>query len=257
MASDATARQIENRRWASFAVVIAFLVLVVIILIFAIAKNFETEPKKDSDYAAEVVASGEQERTNFPIVKHLPFQNALFTLGYQFSDNHQKLTIKVKTTVANFDTAFQKLASFGEDLTPYALEVTRPENPFVSAYVVNDLADPTAALKQAYAKIADFQVQKVQTVDYEEKVSGESDSSSAEGSNSDVSNPENATVSTTHFALAVITTGRADHYSLCTYRLVLKFINQQWQPVANPAPVLNIYNMPGVPQELLRQANQL
>ncbi len=237
MASDATERQIENRRWVFFATAIIFLVVVIIILAFAIAKNFETPAVHDSEYAAASVAQGDQERADFPIIKYLPIQNSLFTIGYQLDVEAHKFTIKIKTTIANFDTAIKKLTSFDEDLTSYNLEITRPDNPFVSAYVVNKSTDVTKALKQGYAKIDNFQVQKTQLVEAE--------------------NQSDEETTSTHYAIAVISTGRSDHYSLCTYRVVLKFENQQWLPVANPSPILNIYNMPGVPQDVLRQANNL
>ena len=241
MADDATKWQIDNRKKVVFGAVVVFLIIVIIALVGAIIKNLTPEHNFERESAAISVEQGNKERAAFPIIKHLPIKNSLYTLGYQFDAESQKLTIKLKTTAANFDIAIKKLMSFGEDLTTSALEITAPENPFLSAYVINDLTDLTDALKAAYAKVPNFNVLKVETVDWPSEPSSD---------DADDSGP-------IRYALAVFSTGRADHYSLQTYRLILKFENQTWLPVANPAPILNQYNMPGVPTDLLLRANQL
>ena len=226
MASDATAKQIENRKNVIFWTAVVFLVLVIIGIIGAIIKTVTPRKETEADVAAELVEQGNAERKSFPIVEYLPIKNSLFTLGYQFSDQGQKLTLKVNTTATYLDDAINKLKSFNVDLTNCALDVTAPENPFLSAYVVNSASDPTAALETAYSRVADFQVAKVVEVD--------------------------------EYIVAKITSGLSEHYNLQTYLVILKKNdNDNWTPVANPAPILNLYNTPGVSIDLLRQANQL
>ena len=238
MAGDATPKQIENRRTVIFWALVIFLGLVIIAIIGGIISTVIPKPETEADIAARLVEQGEKEREDYPIVGYLPIKNSLFTLGYQFSDAGKKLTLKVTTTESYLDTAISKLTSFGVDLTNCALDIATPTNPFISAYIVNGESDPTTALRIAYSRVESFQIGKVLAVSN----TGETVEYAKEAD----------------FVLARITTGRADHYNLQTYRIILKKDESgRWTPIANPAPLLNIYNMPGVDVELIRSANQL
>lgn len=262
MASDATSRQIESRKNVIFWTLIIFLALVIIAIIGAIISNIspkvKTEAEEAREAAAEAIEQGNEEREIFPIVAHLPVKNSLFTLGYQFSDGGQKLTLKVTTTETYLDSAIEKLSSFGVDLTNCALEVNSPDvqntssvggtlpNPFLSAYIMNDASDPVAALRRAYAKVDNFQVASYLPLN-------------SEGVSLITADPNASEVSAdADYVVTKITTGYADRYNLQTYRLVLqKNESNQWLPVANPAPLLNIYNTPNISPAILQLANQL
>ena len=236
MPGDATPKQIENRRTVIFWTIVIFLILVIIGIIGAIMRTLTPKVETEADVATELVEQGNAEREAFPIVAHLPIKNSLFTLGYQFSNQGKNLTLKVSTTETYLDVAINKLTSFGYDLTNCALDVTKPDNPFLSAYIVNGEQDPVAALRAAYVKIPSFAVVKT----------------------TEASTEADANVAAKTFILAKITTGLSDHYNLQTYRVILtKNSDGNWTPVANPAPLLNLYNTPNVAIELLRQANQL
>lgn len=222
-------------------VTLALILVGVVILIVSVNSG---ESHDEAYFAAASEEIGEKEREDYPILAYLPVKNALFTLGYQLSTDNQ-LVVKITTTETYLDDAVTKLLSFGVDLSETNIEIVAPENPFLSAYVLNSASDPLTALRVAYAKIENFQVLHLEAIDADGNFYDTSDASAF------------ATDSRLAFIFAKISAGSAETYSFQTYRVILKKENNQFVPVSNPAPILTTFNTPGVPTKALSAANKL
>ena len=98
-------------------IIIASVVLLGSLAIFLILNYFI--PKQDqSDKAGEGAASnssieqGDKERVEYPILKYLPINNAVYNIGYQFEEDGTP-TITIDTTEFYLEFALEKLASLG------------------------------------------------------------------------------------------------------------------------------------------------
>ena len=242
-----------------FGIAVGTLVIALAIIAISIFQTAQSNRElTNSELAAASEEIGAKEREKYPILTHLPIKNALFTIGYQLTD--EQLVVKITTTETYLDDAVEKLKSFGKDLTSFTLEIysqslsstgstnttsaasSEPlSNPFLSAYIVNGESNPSDALRKAYAKVDDFKVAHVEYVN-------------ASGETFDMSAFDSSAIS---FVLAKVTTGSAEKYDLRTYRLILKKEDGKFVPVSNPAPLLNIYNTPGIDAKLLNLANNL
>ena len=226
-----------------FGITIGFLTLVLIFVVISIFQSTKNGEPSNSELAAASEEQGAKEREKYPILAELPVKNALFSIGYQLEDGGDKLVVKITTTETYLDSAIAKLTNSKTDLTGISLEISEPKNPFLSAYIVNGEQNPSAALKTAYAKIDNFQVAHLEYVNSNDEIF-------------DMAHSDD--FSAVNRVLAKITTGSAATYDLQTYRVVLKRDeNRNFIPVANPAPLLNIYNTPGVPAGLLNSINNI
>ena len=115
--------------------------------------HFESEKAvKEQTPGSVSVELGEEEDKKWPILKHLPIKNSLYTIGYTIKDN--QLTIFVTSTDTNIEVALKKLASLADKpLSSYNIEIKSPANPFKDGFTKNSTTNPVEFLKNGYQNV--------------------------------------------------------------------------------------------------------
>lgn len=200
------------------------------------------EEKRRAEYEAseayggdQAVAEGERERAEYPIIGGLPVSNALFKIGYQFSEKGEKLVVRVEATNTYMNQAVEKLKSVwtktssatgnsaAKTLAEYNIEFSGYENNLAEP-VASGKSEPVEYLVEAYANA------KVECSIFDGRTEGD-------------------------YYYTKVTTGNASHYDLMTYRVILVRDGESWKFAGTPVPVATIYNMVDIPKEVLNKAN--
>lgn len=197
------------------------------------------EEKKRTEYEAseayggdQAIAEGERERAEYPIIAELPVVNALFKIGYQFAERGEKLLIRVEATNTYMNQAVEKLKSIQanvsskdkvKDLAEYDIVFSGFDN-YLAEPAASEKTNPVEYLVEAYANA------KAECAIFDGRTEGD-------------------------YYYTKVTTGNASHYDLMTYRVILKKDGETWKFVGTPVPIVTIYNMVNVPEEILNKAN--
>lgn len=217
---------------------LVFVSVVVLIFVGVLAKVLgdflrNAEEKRQAEYEAseayggdQAVAEGERERAKYPLIAGLPISNALFRIGYQFSEGGEKLVIRVEATNTYMNQAVEKLKSIE---TTKALATYDIEFSGFSNYLANPgesvKSNPVEYLVEAYANV------ETECTIFDGRTEGD-------------------------YYYTKMTTGNAGHYDLMTYRVVLVREGETWKFAGTPLPIATIYNMVGVPEEILNRVNK-
>ena len=173
-----------------------------------------------SSYVANMV--GEKERTQKPILKHLPFKNSLFSIGYTY-DESDNFIVTIQSSNTYLSSALEKLKEFDsvENLSKYNIQITN-FNSTLNPFINNDQTDPQKYLEQGFSNYSSIQ-KGSQIGDY---------------------------------YYTNITTGSQDEYNLLLYKILLKKEKSSWELIGSPYPFLTIYNTDSsVPLEVIVEAN--
>lgn len=171
---------------------------------------------------------GNKEKQQYPILKYLPINNALYSISYEYK-NDKSLQINIKTTPTYQNTAIQKLYTLkGVVPTEYNIVFKDFVNPFDGSFVKNNESDPLNFLKNGYKNVLGdrYIVQNGQS----------------EGN---------------YFYTTIETSvGQEDGY-FWSWRVLLVRSGGKWDFVTTPYPILTQHNTPNVETEILNKVNQL
>lgn len=186
------------------------------------------EYQKAERYASLATnAEGERTKNKYPILKHLPINNSLYSISYSYDENKEPV-ITVKSDYEYIDVAVAKLKLLeGVDATEYKIVFT-PKNPYMYP-VENFSTDPVDFVKKSYKNKDKFYIS------------------------------ETATYDNGNYAGMVLY--RYDSYRemyYCSYRVILHKTEQgNWEFAANPQPFFTKDNASSVPIEIIKQVNEL
>ena len=179
-----------------------------------------------SIYSAASVEEGNKERESWPILKYLPMNTILYSIGYILDDNH--LTVTINTTEPYLDATIQKLKSVDQSsktLAEYDIQISGFTNPFAKTFIKNTNTDPKTYLKEGLGSTLQYNIGAEYRKD--------------------------------NYFYTTITTGSASDYTLVTYRAVLRQSGNSWEIMGTPYPILTTTNTPNVPLDILNAANNL
>ena len=98
--------------------------LAIFLLLSFLSSSREDEKLQEGEASQAANLEGEKERKKYPILKNLPIQNAVYTIGYQFETDGAP-TIIITATEYYQPFAMEKLKSLG-DTSPYRIRVIDP-----------------------------------------------------------------------------------------------------------------------------------
>ena len=217
----------SKNSWAPVIIIATMLIVVVTLgLIFLNRPSLTDEQQAEADAGASSMEQGNSEKETWPILAHLPYKNALFSLGYHFENDAPIIT--VETTETYLTEALEKLVSFGTDEKPassYNVKVTTPENIFEGQTLQEPAeSDPVQYLAKGYDHLPQwFTVHEGKAVD--------------------------------NYYLTTITTGSEETYNLVKYRVVLEKKDNSWKIVAGPSFFLTVKD--NLSAEILRIVSEL
>ncbi len=170
---------------------------------------------------------GEQQRTDYPILKQLPFTNSLYKLGYTYNSEQNTPTITINTySVTSIDSAISKLKSLAtsteDQITKYDITINEFNNLLENQIQPNESSNPLEYLKSGL-KDTDYQVQ--------------------------TGKQENG------YYYTNIVTGSEERYTVVTYKAILIQDGNFWRLTSTPYPILTEINTPNVPSSILEAAN--
>jgi len=98
--------------------------LAIFLLLSFLNWHQEDEKLQEGEASQAAILEGEQEREKYPILKNLPIQNAVYTIGYQFETDGTP-TIIITATEYYQPFAMEKLKSLG-DTSSYRIRIIDP-----------------------------------------------------------------------------------------------------------------------------------
>lgn len=173
--------------------------------------------------------SGRNKIQNYPILQYLPINNMLFSISFQTqNDGSPKINIKAKPTY--YDSAVNKLYSFGEEVSPaqYVIEIIDYVGPFDNIeFISNSQTSAVDFISEGYREIIDdYTIVRGEKVDDYYYLALKSNIGIASGMDQ-------------------------------TYRIILHTKDKSWEFVSKPYPVLSRFNVDGVPDAIVDAVNQL
>ena len=179
-------------------------------------------------YGRLAADDGAKEKEEYPILKYIPINNALFSISYAYNDDNS-LQINIKASQTYRDTTVAKLYSFsGVVPTDYNVVFKDFKNPFDGTFVENDASDPLDFIKTGYKTTI--------------------------GSNYLV---KTGRIEGDYYYTTIQTqAGQQDGY-YASWRVLLEKSDGKWKFVTTPYPILTKYNAKNVSTELLDKVNRL
>lgn len=176
-------------------------------------------------YGMAAVQSGEEQRAKWPIMNHLPINNAVFSLGYTIKEG-DKFLIIIEAPDTYLESAVNTLKSLPQDksLAEYDITIKNFQNPFAKSFISNNSSSPLDFLRQGYQNI-----------------------------NCTV----NEGIKDNNYYYTTITAGDPKQFNVVTYRVLIEYISNQWRLTTTPYPLLTTYNTPDVPVQILNAINKL
>lgn len=182
----------------------------------------------ESIFGNLTAAEGAKEKEQYPILKYLPVNNALFSISYEY-DKSGNLQVNIKASQTYRNTAVSKLYSF-ENVDPAQYNVIFKDfvNPFDGTFVKNTASDPKEFLAKGYGSVMgeDYVVRDVRN-------DGEY-----------------------YYTTIETEIGQQDGF-YASWRVLMRKSGGSWDLVTTPYPVLTKYNTPDVSTELLNKINRL
>ena len=105
-------------------------------------------------YGMAAIQSGEQQRTEWPIISYLPINNTVYSIGYTIDQDNQ-LIIIIDASNTYLESAIDEIKSLPADksLAEYNITFKSSQNPFTNKLVDNNASNPTDFLKRGYQNI--------------------------------------------------------------------------------------------------------
>ena len=100
--------------------IIALGSLALFLVLTLLIKNQAPIDDPDGMASQSAIEQGNTEREKYPLLAHLPINNAVYNIGYQFESDGTP-TIIIDTTEYYRDFALEKLKSFG-DISAYKIK---------------------------------------------------------------------------------------------------------------------------------------
>ena len=117
----------EKKSFSPLIIVASIVVLgsLAIFLFLNFLSSHKDDGKNQEGEASQAAnLEGEKEREKYPILKNLPIQNAVYTIGYQFESDGTP-TIIITATEYYQPFAMEKLKSLG-DTSSYRIKIVDP-----------------------------------------------------------------------------------------------------------------------------------
>ncbi|MBR3365766.1 hypothetical protein IKG48_01445 [Candidatus Saccharibacteria bacterium] len=117
----------EKKSFSPLIIVASIVVLgsLAIFLFLNFLSGHKDDGKNQEGEASQAAnLEGEKEREKYPILKNLPIQNAVYTIGYQFESDGTP-TIIITATEYYQPFAMEKLKSLG-DTSSYRIKIVDP-----------------------------------------------------------------------------------------------------------------------------------
>lgn len=176
---------------------------------------------------------GERTLEKYPILRKLPYENSLYTLGYLINSGEKDYTLTVNVLIPSiYDSAVEKLKTFAEEtnkpLAEYRIDLPIPENfsdPFKDVWQDNNEKTPELFLKKGYSTIPNLIIRPGQEKD--------------------------------GYYYTVLSVDATEYTAGTTYRTVLKANGDSWELIGAPTPIATIYNAPDVPLDILNSLNEM
>lgn len=181
-------------------------------------------------YGKVSLNTGTQERSEWPLLNHLPINNMLFSIGYTI-ENNSTLLIFIDASSTYLNDAVNALMSLDFSQKPlysYNISYKKWQNPLTNQFVNNAKSNPTEFLQTGYASIS----QSYNLIIHDGTYSDDD-----------------------QYYYTILTTGAEDRYNLVTYRCVLRKNGSSWILAGTPTPILTTYNTPNIPNNILEAAN--
>jgi hypothetical protein len=69
--------------------------------------------------------------SRYPIVRHLPFSNLLYSIGHQVDpEDEDNIIVRINAPIGYRELALQQIRNWGIDPTPYTINFNNHDNPF-------------------------------------------------------------------------------------------------------------------------------
>lgn len=167
-------------------------------------------------------------KDQYPILNHLPINNNFYSISFRYEDETPgKPLITVKAEPEYLDIATKKLLSFS-NINPAEYDITfTAKNPFTTPQ--NSTAtNPKDFISATYPLI-----------------------------NTEGYKLGNEAYSGDYYFTTIYQYNYSSDTAFGHYRILLKKVDNLWQLVATPQPLLTLYNTPNTPIDILTKANQL
>ena len=166
---------------------------------------------------------GEKLRKANPIIKHLPINNSLYSISYQYDDN-KNITVNVKCEPEFIDVVVAKLKTFTDIELSNQNIVFNLDNRFTNPQQ-NPNTDIKQYLKNAFQLSGNYKISEIQQKD-------------------------------NYYYTTIYISDYARDLDYAHYRVLLKKgAEDTWELVSTPQPLLTNYNTPGVEKEVLDAIN--
>jgi hypothetical protein len=167
---------------------------------------------------------GKKLHEQYPILEHLPINNSLYSISYEYDAEDSHPIIHIKSSLKNIDTAVAKLKTFNVDLATQDL-VFDTQSPFKNPKA-NPIQDPVEYIKAAYKLSKDYTIKKAEETD-------------------------------SYCYLVINKSSYAEDLNYAYYRVILKknTENNNWEIPFDPQPLLTTYNTKDISAEQLNTIN--
>lgn len=172
---------------------------------------------------------GERIKEKYPILNHLPYNNALYSISYNYEEGNKNPVLTVKSQDYYLDAAIAKLKEYGknDNLISYKIFFSGNTNPYLTPIAKCNASDPLKFIKQTYG-------------------ADQSNRIVAQGTSVDE-----------YYVTTIQDYNFDKDLYLAHYRVVIKKDGNSWKVIEYPQPFLTNHNMPGVPSDVLNTGNSL
>ncbi len=164
---------------------------------------------------------GQKLKDKYPILKHIPINNSLYSISYKYENDEPIITIKADEEF--IDTAVERLKTF-DDITlsqiNFAFSITSP----YQNYQQNPLTNPKEFIRAAYQLSNDYVIAEPQKID-------------------------------DYYYTTISKIDHDDEIAIAHYRIIIKSIDNSWHILNTPQPILTIYNTTNIPESVLNATN--
>lgn len=172
------------------------------------------------------IEAGIKEETTWPILQYLPIDKLIFNIGYTM-ENQNNLVVVINTDITYINPAIDYLTTSEIGSTPledYNIVISNYQNPLTNTFVNNQSLDPLEFLRTGYSNI-DCEI-----------LPGKEEQG---------------------YYYTIINTGSSENYTIVSSRVILTKNGSYWKLASTPYPILTTSNTPGIPNDILRKANNL
>lgn len=161
---------------------------------------------------------GEKEREANPILNHLPINNSLYSISYEY-DNNNQLIINIKSELKYLDVAVEKLKTF-KDVSISSLNIVFHSKNTFEQFNDNNNSDIIQFIKTAYNLPDNYKINEIKQLN-------------------------------DYFYTTVYIDDYNNNLQYAHYRIILKQKGESWEVISNPQPILTTFNTPNVAKDIL------